>query len=97
MFTLITLVYEPFGQSNIDSALEFCPRTARKETNVPLTLPRSGSEWPKDQAKRLMHSRYAKNLYDPKIKRTFEIGQADFEIILFIHINKHLDGARGTL
>ena len=32
-----------------------------------------------------MHSRYARNLYDPKIKRIFEIAQALFEIILFIH------------
>ena len=27
----------------------------------------------------------------------FKIVQADFEIILFIHLNKHLDRARGTL
>ena len=43
----------------------------------------------------------ARNLYDPKIKRIFEIARADFEIILFIHFyplkNKHLEGARGTL
>ena len=32
-----------------------------------------------------MHSRYARNLYDPKIKIIFEIVRADFEIILFIH------------
>jgi hypothetical protein len=31
-----------------------------------------------------MHSRYARNLYDPKIKRIFEIAWALFEIILFI-------------
>ena len=62
-----------------------------------ITLLRSGSEWPKDQAQLLMHSRYARNLYDSKIKRVFEIALADFEIILFIHLNKHFDGARGTL
>jgi hypothetical protein len=31
-----------------------------------------------------MHSRYARNLYDSKIKRIFEIPWALFEIILFI-------------
>ena len=36
MLNQIKLVYKPFGQRNIDSALEFCPRPARKETNVPL-------------------------------------------------------------
>ena len=28
------LVYGPFGQSNMHSTLDFCPRPARKETNV---------------------------------------------------------------
>ena len=28
---------------------------------------------------------YARNLYNPKIKRIFEIARADFEKILFIH------------
>ena len=28
------------------------------------------------------------------MKRIFEITQANFEKILFIHINKHMDGAR---
>ena len=32
-----------------------------------------------------MGSRYARNLYNPKIKRLFEIGPANFEVILFIH------------
>ena len=45
----------------------------------------SGSAWPFDQAYLLMHSRYARNLYDPKIKRIFEIAHVDFEIIIFIH------------
>ena len=35
----------------------------------------------------MMHSRYARNLYDPKIEIIFEIERADFEIILFIHLN----------
>ena len=43
------------------------------------------------------NSRYARDLYDPKIKRIFEIRWADFVIILFIHLNKHLDGVRSTL
>ena len=30
------LVYRPFGQSNMHSTLDFCPRPARKQTNVPL-------------------------------------------------------------
>ena len=34
-----------------------------------------------------MHSRYARNLYKSKIKRMFEIVQADFETILFIYFN----------
>ena len=33
----------------------------------------------------LMHSRYARNLYNLKIKRIFEIAKADFEKIIFIH------------
>ena len=37
------------------------------------TLLGSGSEWPKDQALLLTHSRHARNLFDPKIKRFFEI------------------------
>ena len=32
----LKLVYGPFGQSNMHSTLDFCPRPARKETNVPL-------------------------------------------------------------
>ena len=32
-----------------------------------------------------MHSRHARNLYDSKIKRIFEIVWTLFEIILFIH------------
>ena len=32
-----------------------------------------------------------------KTKRIFEIARADFEIILFMHLNKHMDRARGTL
>ena len=35
---------------------------------------------------------YARKLYDPKMKRIFEITQANFEKIQFIHINKHMDG-----
>ena len=35
-----------------------------------------------------MHSRHARNLFDPKIKIIFEIAWALFEIILFIHLNK---------
>ena len=31
-----TLVYGPFGQSNMQSTLDFCHRPARKEANVPL-------------------------------------------------------------
>ena len=37
MYTLLVqskLVYAPFGQDNIYSTLDFCPRPARKETNV---------------------------------------------------------------
>ena len=30
------LVYRPFGRSNMQSILDFCPRPAKKETNVPL-------------------------------------------------------------
>ena len=47
-------------------------------------------------------------MHDPKLKRIFEIAQADFKIIqggaseapplsTFIHITKHLNGATGTL
>ena len=43
------------------------------------------SEWPKDKPFLLMHSRLAKNLWDPKMKRIFEIAWSLFEIILFIH------------
>ena len=57
----------------------------------------SQSEWPKDKPFLLMHSRHARNLYDPKINIIFEIVWTLFEIILFIHLNKHLDGARSTL
>ena len=32
----IKLVYGPFGQNNMHSTLDFCPRPARKEANVPL-------------------------------------------------------------
>ena len=31
-----TLVYGPLGQSKMHSILDFCPRPARKEINVPL-------------------------------------------------------------
>ena len=58
-------------------------------TDRVLTLLRSGSEWPKDQAYFPMHSRYTRNLYDPKMKIIFEIVLADFEIILFIHFYQH--------
>ena len=33
----LKLVYGPFGQSNKYSTLDFCPRPARKETNVPIS------------------------------------------------------------
>ena len=39
LFTLLIqfkLVYGPFGQSNMHSTLDFCPRPARKQTNVPV-------------------------------------------------------------
>ena len=52
---------------------------------MPITLLRSGSEWPFDQASLLTHSRDARKFYDPKIKRIFEIARANFEKILFIH------------
>ena len=60
-------------------------------TDGVLTLLRSGSgsEWPKDQAYFMMHSRYTRNLYNPKMKIIFEIVLADFEIILFIHFFPH--------
>ena len=32
----LKLVYGPFGQSNMHSTLDFCSRSARKESNVPL-------------------------------------------------------------
>ena len=66
----------------------------------PQTLIGCQSEWPKDKPFLLMHSRHARNLYNPKIKIFFEIAWTLFEIILFIHfihLNKHLDRARGTL
>jgi hypothetical protein len=47
-----------------------------------LTLLRSGSEWPFDQAQLLTYSRYARKLYHPKMKRIFEITQAGVEKIL---------------
>jgi hypothetical protein len=53
--------------------------------SIQIKLLGSGSKWPKEQTKFLMYSRYARNLYNPKIKRIFEIAQADFEIFLFIH------------
>ena len=34
----IKLVYAPNGQSNMNSTLDFCPRPAKKETNVPLKI-----------------------------------------------------------
>ena len=43
------------------------------------------SEWPRDKPFLLMHSRHARNFYNPKIKRIFEIAWTLFEIILFIH------------
>jgi hypothetical protein len=61
------------------------------------TLLGSHSEWPKDKPFLLMHSRHATNLYNPKIKIIFEIAWMLFEITLFIHINKHLDGAKTTI
>ena len=36
MLNQLKLVYGPFGQGNMHSNLDFCPTTARKETNVPL-------------------------------------------------------------
>ena len=47
LFTLLSqlkLVYGLFGQSNMHSTLNICPRTARKETNVPLHTGKSFSE-----------------------------------------------------
>ena len=38
---------------------------------------------------------YARKLYDPKMKRIFEIAQANFEKILFIHFYPHKH-VRGT-
>ena len=65
--------------------------------NGSVTLLGCQLEWPKDKLFLLMHSRHARNLYDPKIKIIFEIAWTLFEIILFIHLNKHLDGAKITL
>ena len=31
----VKLVYGPFGQANMHSTLDFCPRPARKEMNLP--------------------------------------------------------------
>ena len=36
LMSQLKLVYEPFGQSNMHSTLDFCPTPARKESNVPL-------------------------------------------------------------
>ena len=52
---------------------------------VHCTLIISQYEWSKDKPFLLMHSRHARNLYEPKIKRIFEIAWTLFEIILFIH------------
>ena len=41
----LKLVYWPLEQRNMHSSLDFCPRLARKETNVPL---------PKREAKSLL-------------------------------------------
>ena len=49
------------------------------------TLLGSQFVWPKDKPFLLIHSRHARNLYNPKIKRIFEIVWTLFEIILFIH------------
>ena len=46
-------------------------------------------EWPKDKPFLLMHSRLARNSYDPKMKIIFEIAWTLFEIILFIHFYPH--------
>ena len=43
------------------------------------------SEWPIDKPFLLMHSRYARNLYNSKIKRIFEIAWTLSETILFVH------------
>ena len=45
----------------------------------------SQTKWPKHTPFLLMHSRNARNLYDSKINRFFEIEWTLFEIILFIH------------
>ena len=34
----LKLVYGPFGQSNMNSVLDICPRPAREETNVHLHM-----------------------------------------------------------
>jgi hypothetical protein len=33
---VLTIVYGPFGQSSMHSTLDFCPRQAKKDSNVPL-------------------------------------------------------------
>ena len=41
-----------------------------------------------------MHSRYARKLYDPKMKRIFEITQVDLRksyLSTIIHMNKHME------
>ena len=43
-----------------------------------------------------MHSRYARNLYGPKIEIIFEISGANFEIILFLHFNPNLSSVGGV-
>ena len=37
------LVYGPFGKSNRHRTLDFCPRSAMKETTVPLGMEGSGA------------------------------------------------------
>ena len=46
---------------------------------------RCQSEWPKDKPFLLVHSRHARNLYNSKRKRIFEIAWTLFEIIPFFH------------
>ena len=70
---------------------------ANSESCSILTLLVCQSEWPRDKPFLLMHSSYVRNFYNIKIKRIFEIAWTLFEIILFIHLNKHLDGAKSTL
>ena len=45
-----------------------------------VTLLISQSEWPNDKPFLLMHSRHARNSYNPKIRRIFEIAWSFFEI-----------------